>query len=77
MASPGPGQGPRTRPSQGDLVQALLEKQQRPPWPLVDIGVNLTDPSFDKVRRGILSAPLGSLLDVSRPQRFPQLPPMS
>jgi hypothetical protein len=35
---------------QGDLVEALLGNMQPSPAPLVDIGVNLVDECFDKVR---------------------------
>lgn len=39
---------PRRRPSQGELVERALE-QAPPSLGLVDIGVNLSDHSFDKV----------------------------
>lgn len=44
----GSGQQRRTRPTQGELVELALDKIA-PGKGLVDIGVNLTDRSFDKV----------------------------
>jgi len=37
----------KAKPSQGELVQQCLV---RAPQPIVDVGVNLADECFDKVR---------------------------
>jgi hypothetical protein len=51
------------KPSQGELVQAVLTSA---PSPLVDIGANLCDKSFDGVG-GILSVPSCLLPVAMRP----------
>lgn len=38
----------RSKPSQGELVEQAA--QRLPAYPMIDIGVNLMDRSFDKVR---------------------------
>lgn len=43
---------PRTRLSQGQLVEAVLRRSARP---LVDIGANLCDKSFDKDREEVIA----------------------
>jgi hypothetical protein len=51
-ASPPPPplqQQPRSRPSQGQLVEKVMATPDFPNYPLIDISINLTDRSFDKV----------------------------
>lgn len=42
-------QQPRRRPTQGELVEQILESLDFPHFPLIDIAINLTDRSFEKV----------------------------
>ncbi|KAH7620839.1 hypothetical protein Ndes2526B_g04773 [Nannochloris sp. 'desiccata'] len=41
-------QQPRRRPTQGELVEQILESLDFPHFPLIDIAINLTDRSFEK-----------------------------
>ena len=43
------GQTPRSRPSQGELIEEVMARETTK-YPLIDIAINLTDRSFDKVR---------------------------
>ncbi len=46
---------PRRRPTQGELVEAVMAKATETPLPpLIDIAVNLTDRSFDKDRLAVM-----------------------
>ena len=47
----------RSRPSQGDLVEHVMSTPDYSNYPLIDIAINLTDRSFDKVRH-IKTSPL-------------------
>lgn len=49
-ASAAPVQTPRTRPSQGQLVERALQQLGPPRYPLIEIGVNLMDKAFEKAR---------------------------
>ena len=46
---PPSGQTRRSCPSQGELVEEVMA-QETTKYPLLDIAINLTDRSFDKVR---------------------------
>jgi hypothetical protein len=43
-------QQPRSRPTQGELVEQVMASPDFPHYPLIDIAINLTDRSFEKVR---------------------------
>lgn len=51
MAPPGTQQQARTRPTQGQMVEAATFPS---PGPIIDIGVNLVDKSFEKDREAVL-----------------------
>jgi len=48
------GQQPRTRPTQGELVEGAMFGYPGPPPPLIDVGLNLCDKSFGKDRGEVL-----------------------
>jgi len=44
-------QQPRSRPTQGELTEQIMASSDFPHFPLIDIAINLTDRSFEKVKK--------------------------